>query len=73
MSTRGKSRRTFLLDSVTGLGGAWVAANYAGILAAEDYVLKAAQSLLATKYHIEHATLQVEGGSSAQRCRELSW
>ena len=43
MSTRGKSRRTFLLDSVTGLGGAWVAANYAGILAAEDYVLKAAQ------------------------------
>ena len=44
MSTRGKSRRTFLLDSVTGLGGAWVAANYSGILAAEDYVLKAAQS-----------------------------
>ena len=36
-------------------------------------VLKAAQSLLATKYSIEHATLQVEGGSSAQRCRELSW
>ena len=44
MSTRGRSRRTFLLDSVTGLGGAWVAANYAGILAAEDYVLQAAQS-----------------------------
>lgn len=38
-----------------------------------ENVLKAAQSLLATKYHIEHATLQVEGGSSAQRCRELSW
>ena len=44
MSTRGKSRRTFLLDSVTGLGGAWVAANYSGILAAENYVLRAAQS-----------------------------
>ena len=40
----GKSRRSFLLDSVTGLSGAWVAANYAGILAAEDYVLQAAQS-----------------------------
>jgi gluconate 2-dehydrogenase gamma chain len=44
MSTRRKSRRTFLLDSVTGLGGAWVAANSAGILAAESYVLRAAQS-----------------------------
>jgi gluconate 2-dehydrogenase gamma chain len=44
MSTRRKSRRTFLLDSVTGLGGAWVAANAAGILAAEDYVLRAAQT-----------------------------
>lgn len=38
-----------------------------------ENVLRAAQSLLATRYHIEHATLQVEGGSSAQRCRELSW
>ncbi|MFD5825446.1 cation diffusion facilitator family transporter [Lentzea sp. NPDC060358] len=36
-------------------------------------VLRAAQALLASEYHIEHATLQVEGGSSAQRCRELSW
>jgi len=44
MSTRSKSRRTFLIDSVTGLSGAWVAANYSGILAAEEYVLKAAQS-----------------------------
>jgi gluconate 2-dehydrogenase gamma chain len=44
MSTKGTSRRTFLLDSVTGLSGAWVAANYAGIMAAEDYVLEAAQA-----------------------------
>ena len=43
MSTRGKSRRAFLVESVSGVGGAWVAANYAGILAAEDYVLQAAQ------------------------------
>ena len=44
MSTRGKSRRAFLIQSVSGVGGAWVAANYAGILAAEDYVLQAAQT-----------------------------
>ena len=44
MSTRGKSRRSFLIDSVSGLGAAWVAANYSGILAAEEYVLEAVQS-----------------------------
>jgi gluconate 2-dehydrogenase gamma chain len=44
MSTRGKSRRSFLIESTAGLSGAWVAANYAGILSAEKYVLKAAQS-----------------------------
>ncbi|MEU5693595.1 cation diffusion facilitator family transporter [Actinosynnema sp. NPDC020468] len=36
-------------------------------------VLRAAQALLAQRYHIEHATLQVEAGDSAQRCREISW
>ncbi|MEJ2858167.1 MULTISPECIES: cation diffusion facilitator family transporter [unclassified Saccharothrix] len=36
-------------------------------------VLQAAQTLLADRYHIEHATLQVEPGDSAQRCREISW
>ncbi|PSL58475.1 cobalt-zinc-cadmium efflux system protein [Saccharothrix carnea] len=36
-------------------------------------VLRAAQVLLAERYHIEHATLQVEPGDSAQRCREISW
>lgn len=44
MSTRGKSRRTFLVDSVTGLGAAWIAANASGIINAENYVLRAAQS-----------------------------
>jgi hypothetical protein len=44
MSTPRKSRRAFLVDSVSGLSAAWVAANYSGILAAEDYVLEAAQS-----------------------------
>ncbi|RKT57322.1 cation diffusion facilitator family transporter [Saccharothrix australiensis] len=36
-------------------------------------VLAAAQALLADRYHIEHATLQVEPGDSAKRCREMSW
>jgi hypothetical protein len=44
MSTRGTSRRSFLVDSVSSLGAAWFAANYAGILATEEYVLQAAQS-----------------------------
>lgn len=44
MSTRGKSRRSFLVESVSGLGAAWFATNYSGILAAEEYVLEAVQS-----------------------------
>ena len=44
MSTQEKSRRSFLIDSVSGLGGVWVAANYPEILAAEEYVLDAAES-----------------------------
>ena len=50
MSTQGKSRRSFLIDSVAGLGGVWVAANYPGILAAEEYVLKAAELGQADKF-----------------------
>lgn len=44
MSTSGRSRRSFLLESATGLGAAWVTANYPAILAAEEFVLEAAQS-----------------------------
>jgi len=32
MSPQQRSRRQFLIESVAGLGGAWVAANYAGII-----------------------------------------
>ena len=39
-----KSRRSFLLESVSGLGGAWLLANYPGILAAEKYVLESARA-----------------------------
>jgi cobalt-zinc-cadmium efflux system protein len=39
----------------------------------QDGVLRTAQRLLAERYHIEHATLQVESRQSAARCRALSW
>ena len=44
MTTRETSRRAFLINSVAGLGGAWVAANYAGIEAAEAYVAQAVRA-----------------------------
>jgi gluconate 2-dehydrogenase gamma chain len=44
MSTKGKSRRSFLVDSVAGLNAAWVAANYPGILAAQEHARQAAQA-----------------------------
>ena len=50
MSTRGKSRRSFLIESVSGVGAAWVAANYSGILAAEEFVLEAAHSGLPSTF-----------------------
>jgi cobalt-zinc-cadmium efflux system protein len=36
-------------------------------------VLTEAQDLLATRYAIQHATLQVEAPHCAKRCEELSW
>lgn len=44
MSTKRKSRRSFLVDSVTGLNAAWVAANYHGILAAQEHVRQTTQA-----------------------------
>jgi gluconate 2-dehydrogenase gamma chain len=44
MSSRQRSRRQFLIESVAGLGGAWVAANYAGIVEAQAFVQQAASS-----------------------------
>ena len=43
MSTKRKSRRSMLIESVTGLSAAWVAANYSAILAAEKHVEQAAK------------------------------
>lgn len=36
-------------------------------------VLRAAQDLIATRYRIEHATLQLESGGPSPSCHELSW
>jgi len=44
MSTKGKSRRALLIESVTGLSAAWVATNYPGILAAQKHVRLAAKA-----------------------------
>lgn len=44
MSTKDKSRRSFLLASLTGVNAAWVAANYTGILAAQEQVHQAAKA-----------------------------
>jgi len=44
LSAAKKSRRSFLTQSVAGLNAAWVAANYPGILAAQQYVHKATQA-----------------------------
>ena len=44
MRTKSKSRRSFLVDSVTGLNAAWITANFSGILAAQEHARKAAGS-----------------------------
>lgn len=38
-----------------------------------DEILIEAQQLLSQRYHIEHATLQVETPACAERCRTLTW
>jgi hypothetical protein len=44
MSTPGQSRRDFLISSVSGLGAAWVATNYSGIVEAAEFAQQAARS-----------------------------
>ncbi len=44
MSTKANSRRSFLLASASGLSATWIAANYTGILAAQDHVSLAAKA-----------------------------
>jgi hypothetical protein len=79
MSTQGKSRRRFLIESVAGVGGAWVAANYSAILATQEYVLEAAQSGQPLKFafftpeqaaEIEAMTAQIIPTDSTPGARE---
>src|ERR1700719_3211988 len=44
MSTKGRSRRSFLVNSMAGLNAAWITANYPGILAAQEHVRQATQA-----------------------------
>ncbi|MFR9729592.1 cation diffusion facilitator family transporter [Saccharopolyspora sp. MS10] len=55
--------------------GMEVASAHLTILDEADHgdVLVAAQRLLAERYQIEHATLQVEPAECARRCRALTW
>lgn len=43
MSTKGKSRRSFLVNSVAGINAAWIAANYHDILSAQEHAKQAVQ------------------------------
>src|SRR4051812_16008315 len=42
MATRGASRREFLINSVSGLGAAWVATHYSSIIEAADFAQSSA-------------------------------
>ncbi|MGH3758144.1 cation diffusion facilitator family transporter [Actinophytocola sp.] len=55
--------------------GMEVASAHLTVLAGADReeILRAARTLLADEYQIEHATLQVETGESAVSCHELQW
>lgn len=44
MTARTTSRRRFLVESLSGVGAAWFAANYAGLLEAGEFVLHAQQA-----------------------------
>jgi gluconate 2-dehydrogenase gamma chain len=79
MSTQGKSRRAFLVESLSGVGAAWVTANRAGILATHEYVLEAAQSGQPLKFafltaeqaaEVEAMTVQIIPTDSTPGARE---
>jgi gluconate 2-dehydrogenase gamma chain len=44
MRAKAKSRRSFLVDSATGLNAAWITANLSGILAAQEHARRAGES-----------------------------
>src|SRR6516225_9997562 len=50
LKEQGSSRRSFLAGSAAGLGSAWVAANWSGILEAQEHARRAATSGSAGKF-----------------------
>jgi gluconate 2-dehydrogenase gamma chain len=44
MSSQRKSRREFLIESASGIGAAWIVANYSEIVAAQEFVQNEAQT-----------------------------
>jgi gluconate 2-dehydrogenase gamma chain len=73
MSTKRRSRRSFLVDSVTGLNAAWVIANYPGILAAQEYAKKSPRLAVFTEAQaaeIEAMTAQIIPTDESPGARE---
>jgi hypothetical protein len=76
MSAKGKSRRSFLINSVGGLNAAWVAAHYHDILAAQEYAGKGGQPpalavlTAAQAAEVEAMTAQIIPTDSSPGARE---
>jgi gluconate 2-dehydrogenase gamma chain len=73
MSTKRRSRRSFLVDSVTRLNAAWVIANYPGILAAQEYAKKSPRLAVFTEAQaaeIEAMTAQIIPTDESPGARE---
>ena len=60
---QGSSRRSFLAGSATGLGSAWIASNWSGILAAQEHAQRAVRSALPAKFEFfsPEQAVEVEG------------
>jgi gluconate 2-dehydrogenase gamma chain len=66
MTTRGTSRREFLINSVAGLGAAWVAANYSSIVEAAEYAQSGAGGQPAKLAFFSEAQAAEVGAMAAQ-------
>jgi gluconate 2-dehydrogenase gamma chain len=66
MTTRGTSRREFLINSVSGLGAAWVAANYSSIVEAAEYAQSGAAGQPAKLAFFSEAQAADVGAMAAQ-------
>ena len=62
MSDRERSRREFLVKSLSGVGAAWAVANYAGIEEAYAFVQQSAQYRSAGQFGVLHGRASRRGG-----------